>query len=517
MKKSLGVAASLALIWSSQPASAEWLKNLRVGGQIDVQATSANNVTDFSTRQTIPPVAAPGGGSVGSLNNDRIGDVQTRVMVNLDWDLLDDVHSRITLRKSDRTWGTTGGTTAAGTGQTITATGGSNVLGNVVVDEANFKIDKIAGQVDLTMGRQYYGSSGDLVIYYGPSDKAEYGLPVTALDAARADWNNEWLGVTGIAGKVTGHPIGLAGAVSDVDVTGLNMALKGTENYSGALYIYNRMTHNTGASGAPPSDAPSAGGKPDMLYVVGTKIKLAGMGLWWRGEYDQNFGDERLKPASINQLPAAHYAGYAFLTNAGYKYESESAGMASIWGEFALGSGRQNTRENSDDGFQSINSDYRPGSIYGRFAANAVSGVALGNAVAAGGPTGTSGLTSPVVTAGASSAAGLNNRMIWGVGLRGSPGFANKLTVGVSFWDYRLHRFTNVPGVNAPLQGNKHIGSEIDVDLVWTHSENVAFATGWGTFQPGGLIYEANRAAAPTGGLGTNPATMVYFDTRVKF
>jgi hypothetical protein len=87
----------------------------------------------------------------------------------------------------------------------------------------------------------------------------------------------------------------------------------------------------------------------------------------------------------------------------------------------------------------------------------------------------------------------------------------------VSFWDYRLDRFTNVPNGTNALQGNKHIGSELDVDFIWTHSENVAFATGWGTFQPGGLIKEANRAASPSGGLGTNPASMVYFDTRIKF
>ena len=515
MKKSLGIAASLALVWSGQPAQAELLKNLRLSGQLDIQATSANNIADFSTRATAdsPPGNVPAG--IRTNNNDRIGDTQTRVMLHLDWDLLDDVHSRITLRKSDRTWGTTGGTTAAGTGQTLTATGGSNVLGNVVVDEAHVKIDKVAGQVDLTLGRQSYGSSGDLIIYYGPSDKAWYGMPVTALDSARADWNNEWLGVTGVAGKVTGHPIGLAGAVSDIDVTGMNIALKGNENYSGATYVYNQMTHNVGASGAPPSNVPSAGGKADMLYVAGLKMKLAGAGFWWRGEYAQDFGDNRISPANTNIAPASHYDGYAFLTNLGYKYESESAGMASVWGEYGLGSGRQNSRENQNDGFVAINSDYRPGSIYGRFAANAVTGVSLGMNVA--NQAGALPAGSPVVNTGANGAAGLSNRQIWGGGVRYSPGFANKLVAAVSFWDYRLDRFTNVPNGTNALQGNKHIGSELDVDFIWTHSENVAFATGWGTFQPGGLIKEANRAASPSGGLGTNPASMVYFDTRIKF
>lgn len=505
MKKSLGIMASLALVWSAQPARAELLKNLRLGGQLDLQATSASNITDFSTNQTLPPAAA-------SANNDRVGDVQTRLMVWLDWDLLDDVHSRVLLRKSDRTWGTTGGTTAQGTGQTITAAGGSNVLGNVVVDEAYVKIDKIAGQVDLTMGRQFYGSSGDLVIYYGPSDKAWYGLPVTPLDSARADWNNEWIGVTGVAGKVTGHPVGVA-AVSDVDVTGLNFALKGTENYGGALYVYNKMTHNLGATGAPPSNVPSAGGKADNLYLVGLKLKLAGAGFWWRGEYDQNFGDNRVSPATVANAPASNYTGRAVLTNAGWKVESESAGMFSIWGEYGFGTGRKNSRDNQNDGFASINSDYRPGSIYGRFAANAVTGVALGSTVGNAGVAG-----GAVATAGATSNPGLSNRQIWGAGLRASPGFANKLVVGASYWDYRLATFMRAPNDPADaLQGNRHIGSEADVDLIWTHSENVAFATGWGIFLPGGLIYNANRQASVNGGIGTNPANLFYFDTRIKF
>ena len=45
MKKSLGVALSLSVVWSAVPAQAEFLKNFRVGGQIDVQATAADNVT----------------------------------------------------------------------------------------------------------------------------------------------------------------------------------------------------------------------------------------------------------------------------------------------------------------------------------------------------------------------------------------------------------------------------------------------------------------------------------------
>jgi hypothetical protein len=533
MKKSLGIVAALSLVWSAQPAQAELLKNLRIGGQIDLQATSAHNVLDFVSFRNEAP--APTGAAIDN-NNDRIGDLQTRVMLNLDWDLLDDVHARVTLRKNDRTWGTANGTLGAAGSQVLGSQAGANnnLLGAVYLDEANFKIDKIAGFLDLTLGRQFYGAPGDLVIYFGPSDKARYGMPVEPVDIARADWSNEWMGVTGIAGKTTGHALGaaattLAGSAGDVDVRGLNVMLKGTENYSGSLYGYNRYTHNNAASGLPPSNGgPGAGGKPDSLYVVGLKFKLSGAGFWWRGEAAQNFGENRIDPVTTSTSPASNYIGSAFLTNAGWKYESESSGMLAFWGEFGLGTGRANTRSKSNEGFQSINSDYRPGSMYGRFVPSVMSAVALGGGVPldATGGVASEGL---IAKAGAQAQAGLNNRIIYGGGVRMSPGFANKLVIGASYWDFWLHRITNSPdpalgvdGSRTALQGNRHIGSEIDVDLVWTHSENVAFAAGWATFQPGGSIKEAIRLASvannrPAGGIGVSPATMVYFDTRVKF
>jgi hypothetical protein len=527
MKKSLGVMASFALVWAAQPAHAELLKNLRIGGQIDVQATSAHNVTDFQSEQNTAP--APNGAVLNN-GNDRIGDLQTRLILNLDWDILDDVHARVTLRKNDRTWGTAGGNLQAAGSQPI-GTAGGNILGATYVDEANFKVDKIAGQVDLTLGRQFYGTPGDLVIFYGVPEKAWYGMPTFPVDAVRADWSSESIGVTGIAAKVTGHALGLAGtslagAAGDVDVRGINIAFKGNENYSGALYGYNRFTHNNAAAGVPPTTG-GAGGKPDNLYVAGLKARVSGGGFWWRGEFAQNFGENRINSVTVGTAPASNYMGWAVLTNVGWKYESESSGMFSVWGEFGMGTGRSNTREKHNDGFVSINSDYRPGSIYGRFAANGASNVSLGAFT----PNSASVLAdrNSVAKNGANSQSGLSNRVVMGGGVRASPGFANKLIAGLSYWDYRLHRFTtspdpalNVDGSRTPLQGNRHIGSEIDVDLVWTHSENVAFAAGWGTFQPGGLIKEAIRLGSianntPSGGIGVAPVQMFYFDTRVKF
>jgi hypothetical protein len=59
--------------------------------------------------------------------------------------------------------------------------------------------------------------------------------------------------------------------------------------------------------------------------------------------------------------------------------------------------------------------------------------------------------------------------------------------------------------------GNRHIGSEVDLIGEWKHSENVSLVGTLADFQAGGLIKNANGAA------GNNPAVMAAFDVNVKF
>src|SRR4051812_13003073 len=107
MKKLLGSTLALAMIVPTG-ANAELLKNLKLSGQLDVTAISAQNVTDFVTRP------AQGNTAVATGNNDRIGHAYTRTMLSADWDLLDDVHARLTFVKgahnlvAPRTYGSAG-------------------------------------------------------------------------------------------------------------------------------------------------------------------------------------------------------------------------------------------------------------------------------------------------------------------------------------------------------------------------------------------------------------------------
>jgi len=492
---------ALGMLFSgSSVSAAELLKNFRLGGQFDMQATAAKNITDM---QTLPSQQ----GTAPANTNDRTGDAQTRIMLTADWDVLDDVHTKVTLRKNDRNYGTAGGGNANfnGNSQSLTSNAApatAGVLGNTYVDQALVKIDKLAGHVDLTLGRQFYGMAGDMVAFWGPSDKAAYGLWTTSLDAARVDWSNDMLGVTGIVGKATGHALGttVANAVADVDVRGLNVMLKGKENMSVGAYLWNQVTHNLGNEGVSPSNG-SAGGKNDYLYVLGAKGKVNLGMAWVSGEIAKNFGQHRVAVPTGPGLSAApgnsSYTGWAMQVNAGAKAD---LGMASVspWAHYGYGSGDGSPNDAKSHAFAAISPDYRPGSIYGRFAV-AQGGTALNS------------------TNGTVASNSISNRKVWGLGVKATPGAMSKLTVGLSWWDYS---FAADPGPIA--NGVKHIGSEGDLDLTWTHSENVSIGTGVGQFWPGGAIKQNIQSTnvaqgSVNNGRGVNPAKLAYFDVRVKF
>jgi len=88
----------------------------------------------------------------------------------------------------------------------------------LVVDESYVKVDKLFGGLDTTLGRQYYGEAGDLVIYFGPKYNCT-ACPSPALDAGRFDWNGEKVGVTLVAGKTSKFGAITASNSRDVNLT----------------------------------------------------------------------------------------------------------------------------------------------------------------------------------------------------------------------------------------------------------------------------------------------------------
>lgn len=481
MKKLLGSTLALAMFLPAG-ANAELLKNLKVSGQLDVQTTSARNVTDFVTRPT------GANSSPSGANNDRIGDAHTRAMLHADWDLLDDVHAKITLVK---------GGDAANRVYGQGAESLDNVQTRTIVQQAYVKIDKLFGHVDTTIGRQFYGEAGDLIVYYGPRDN--FGLRTNAIDAFRADWNGEHMQVTGIAGRTTDGGALTAGAVADVDVRGLVVSCNKHENVKPAAYLYNRVTHGTTGLGATLGDvgAGAGAGKNDQLWVAGVKVKGEVAGFSGALEFAKNFGQDRLTYAGVaSGAQNVNYTGHAIKLNAAYKADVQDVAVFNPWLEAARGSGDNNQSHAGNRNFQSIATDYRPGAIYGRFDTGAA--VAMGSGT---------GLTGNNIASN-----GLTNRLIWGVGVKATPAALNKLTTGVAFYRYAFDRLPpNGTGATA-TRHSRNIGSEIDLVNEWKHSENVSVKVTLGSFQPGAYIRDLRGANA-----ATNPAVMAAGDVSIKF
>lgn len=455
MKKLLGSTLALALLVPAS-ANAELLKNLKVGGSLEVDAVSATNVTDVSTTKY-----------------DNISTIQTRLMVKADWDLLDDVHAHISIDKNNRTYGNGG-----------TANGSENldtVQTNLVVDESYVKIDKLFGALDTTVGRQYYGEAGDLVIYYGPKYNL-YGLPITAIDAGRFDWNGEKVGLTVLAGKVTGNALG-ASDKNNKNVYGLDAHAKPMDNVSGSAYVYGRNTVNSG------NGTNNGVVANDNLYVAGLKGKLAAGPAWVKAEFAKDFGQNH-GTLGADGVPTfnSNYTGWAGKLDLGAKVDLSNLGAVTGWAEGGIGSGGQTANRN----FQAIAGDYRPGTIWGRFSSNATGAQLVGN--------GQVGQT-------------LTNLVVLGAGAKVTPAALSKLTAGLSWWNFRAQNATSVHNVSTvDTHGNKNYGNEYDLDLTWAHSENVTISAGVADFQPGNLlvaIHAANDAV--------KPVRLGYADLSVKF
>lgn len=444
MRKLLGSTLALALLVPTG-ANAELLKNFKAGGSLEVADSAANNVSDLNT-----------------VTYDRLSTVQTRLMVHGDWDLLDDVHAHVSVVKNDRTYGT--------------ASQDLNTIQTALfVRESYVKIDKLFGALDATVGRQYYGEPGDMVIYYGPKYNL-YGLAVTPLDGGRFDWNGESVGVTALAAKVTGSALGVTDA-GNVNLRGIDVHVKPAGSLSGSGYLYQRVAINSG------SFAHNVIGE-DYRYVLGFRGKWKSGGAWASAEIDKNFGARRIVAAAGPYSAVGNYTGWAGKANGGYKADLE-LGVLAGWLEAGIGSGGQTLNRN----FTPIAGDYRPGSIAGRFASVAP---------VAGAPT-------------AVDEGSLSNRVVFGTGVKATPSALKKLTAGLSWWNFRVQNATALHNVSpTDTKGNKFLGNEYDLDLTWTHSENVTISAGVGTFQPGNVYASTNAG-------GLSQARAGYADLAIKF
>jgi len=133
------------------------ISNVKVSGSLEVQSFSLNNSLDLADYEN-------------GANDDKIDETRSRVLVGISAQVSEGVRGKILLSKNNRRYGE-GSETVAGWG---------SALNKVLVENAYLVIDDFIDIFKLTLGRQFYGEKGDLVLYYGPT--SDDNLIVFALD-----------------------------------------------------------------------------------------------------------------------------------------------------------------------------------------------------------------------------------------------------------------------------------------------------------------------------------------------
>ena len=315
MKKILAIVATVAVV--SSVASAQLLKNFKLdGSSLEINAYNHNNA-DFDKN-----------------NPDKTGDVDTRLILNMSFDLNDDANAIITLTKNNTQFGTKDG----------------SEQGQIKVGQAYLNLKGVIG-IDHKVGRQFYGNPGDLVIYYGPKMwpyQKNIG-DVNAIDAWVGTYNYKDWAFTGIMGKE------VAGSINDdmgTNLSGIDIKKKIDRFNLNAYYYYKVDNTNTDHLGLYGFRA-----NWECKYVEGLNLGL---------EYDHNAGSDN----SYNK-----YKGYAYKINAGYTTD-KVAGKLGLNAEYAYLSGQDSSSDYKI--YKPIALDYRPGIISDGFGINSTYVTSIG-------------------------------------------------------------------------------------------------------------------------------------------
>lgn len=302
------VALTVVVLSLSQIVSAEVLKNFKANGSLEVNAYNINNA-DFDKDLF-----------------DKISGVDTRLMLDINFDLNEDASSVVSLVKNNRQWGDDPENV-------------NSIQSNIIIQQAYINLKGVMG-MDHKVGRQYYGKPGDLVIYYGPQ-MWPYGFHIGAVSAI-----DSWVGsykytdwtFTGLLGKEANSNMGMGKNLSGLDINGK------VDRFNLNAYYYYKVDNSV---------TPLA----DKLALFGFRANwdcqfVKGLNLGF--EYDKNAG----KDSNSNK-----YKGYAFKANAGYSLNL--AGNLGFNGEYTYISGQDTSTDIKL--FRPINIDYRPGIISNGF------------------------------------------------------------------------------------------------------------------------------------------------------
>jgi len=410
MKKVIGMLALVALVGNI--ANAELLKNFKYDGKIEV---NAYQVKDADYDKT---------------NADKRNDVDTRVQLNAGFDITEDVDAVVSAVKANRQHGDNSEDV-------------NTALDNLFFEQAYLNLKGVLG-FDHKLGRQYYGNEGDLIVYYGPQSWPFMGdntgpafgnaLGVTGIDGYTGWYNYGKWAFNGVLAKETNAN---AAADTDTDLFGIVANYDLRDDLKLGAYVY-RMNHQSGAVIAGPSS---------HLDTIGVKANGNFKGFEYGAEIAKNMGlyNETLEGLTLltGTPQTGDFSGMAFKAN--LKYGMDLAGKITFMGEYAMGSGDDDSTDDKVESFMAINSDYRPGIIWG------------GNTMVVGGN-------------------GLSNLTTFNLGAKWNPSKVEKLTLGAKYLNFS-------PTEDAGL-GYDTYGNELDLTAGWQHNETVGLKAYYAMFMP---------------------------------
>lgn len=400
-------------------------------GSLEIKGQQANNETD---------IAGP--------TVDHRGATATRLRIGANLEPADSVKGRIELVR-------TAGGTGAGVAQF--GDGASTIAGEegaIQLQNAYLSLEDFLHTDSFSIGRQYVGRPGDLLVYYGPI--ADDSLTVAALDSVSIGkkWNKFMINL--VSGKVMEDD-----AVANAD--GDDAAGAGDINVSYLTVTTDELIPDVkvplelGWYSGTDSNA-SASGDNNNLTILDLRAgyslmdDMVKLGL----EYAMNDGGLNGAGPGGTKL---NYKGTALLLSARYDNDDEGWGVGL---RYANASG-DDKADGDDESFHDLtqvgaaSSDYRYGEI-----------MTLDNTVAGALGIGTGGLDT--------GAQGSGGNVISLEGWYQLPWWDNKLKAMAGYYIAKLNEVA--PG------SDDGVGSEIDLAVNYAHSETMGASLGYATFSP---------------------------------
>lgn len=482
MKKITSFVLTAILLGTVTASDFKPFSNFNISGELEFLGVAGKNITDANSDV-----------------NDDFRNLNSRITLNGDFDLADNLHGFITLIYGGYVYNENPATNEGYFGNQP-AGSITTLEGNLNIAQAYIVYDDFLGVFRLKIGKQFYGEEDSAIIYFG-KDHTD-NLIFSALDAIRADYNEELFGILN-----EGHLIYAkrndASLTTDNDLSDLGwhnwIHFSGKVNL--AIYAYNYR-----------------GGVPDTvrdswnLWTFGIRAK----GLVNNFEYDVESMSHAGHRRDYPNEKKLSLVGYGFIAKAGYNFNTD-IGNVKPRGMFAYGSGANNykyRRDSSKDKFfyGSDAGNFRPGEIFGN----------------SGGQVYQPNLPKNYFMLARFFPSGvipgyLTNLSVWNLGFDYFPDFLKQFSFHADGYRFFVNSsdtdggYTALTGV-PPTYGNHHIGSEVDLVIKYKPSKTVYMKLVAARFWPGSYLkrfYIPNYSDPPT--TNNDPITKLSVYMSFKF